>query len=610
MTRLLIAITLLSLSVSTMASAASTEDPVSAQRSIDLSSPQQTLDSFLRSSKQVISAWRSEQFNSLEGQIAFYQASKALDLSTTANRNRNVVVMEKIVLLREILNRIESRESVQFTPLPADEAGLKSRWRISGTDLIIEKQLEGFRAGQYLFSALSVNRLSHQYFLFAISEKQNLAHQDLYQEFILNPGPLLSRSLVMSLPAWSQELLAGLPIWQWIMLLSMSLVSFKAIRFSFLLGQLWNARFNNSKRHWQFGKQLALIFNISWMMLFSKIIDDGIWLYGMVYQISSSLILSVQFVLVAWFVLSIFIYIAILITTKKYQDTPLESSPDSSLILVLAKILGGITIVLLGLYVLEFMGVSISPLVAGLGVGGLAIALAIRPLLENLINGLTLYADGGIKIGELCRYGDKNLYGVIENIGLRATRIRTLERSVITIPNSEFANMEIDNLERRDRRRMEHILKLRPEISVEQLQVLLVNLRRDFLRHPKVEEEPTRVRFMGLGSYSLNVSIVLYIRCRDHDEFMALQEDLLFMLYKAVDQVGAKLAFSTQHQYAGKLKTIEAEQVLKAQQTVQKWHDEESFPFPNFSYSYRYEIKDTSIFPVLTSAVRKDSQFN
>ncbi|MGY5452576.1 mechanosensitive ion channel family protein [Agarivorans sp. MS3-6] len=602
MTRLILFFALIGLSFSAMA----TEQQNPTQRSIDLSSPQQTVDSFLNSSKQVISAWRTEQFNSLEGQLAFYQASKTLDLSSTANRNRNVVVMEKIVLLREILNRLELNESTKFTPLPVDEGGLNSRWRIGGTDLVIEKQLEGVRAGQYLFSALSVNRLSHQYYLFTISEQQVSNHHDLYEEFILNPGPLISRSVISALPMWSQELFAGLPAWQWMMLLGLSLISIKVTKLSILFGKWWNARFDDTERHWQFGKQLALIFNILWMMLFSKIIDDGIWLYGIVYQLSSSLILIVQFVFIAWFVLSVFIYFAIVISTKKYQET----SPDSSLILVLAKLLGGITIVLLGLYALEFMGVSISPILAGLGVGGLAIALAIRPLLENLINGLTLYADGGIKIGELCRYGDKNLYGVIENIGLRATRIRTLERSVITIPNSEFANMEIDNLERRDKRRMEHVLRLRPEISVEQLQVLLVNLRRDFLRHPKVEEEPTRVRFMGLGSYSLKVSIVLYIRCRDHDEFMALQEDLLFMLYKAVDQVGAKLAFSTQHQYAGKLKTIEAEQVLKAQQTVQKWHEEESFPFPNFSYSYRYEIKDTSIFPVPTSAVRKDSQFN
>lgn len=141
---------------------------------------------------------------------------------------------------------------------------------------------------------------------------------------------------------------------------------------------------------------------------------------------------------------------------------------------------------------------SISPILAGLGVGGLAVALAIRPVLENVINGLTLYADGGIKIGELCRYGD-NL-GTIESIGLRSTRIRTLERSLITIPNSEFANMEVDNLERRDKRRMEHVFRFRSELSQDQLRLLLVNVRRVLLQHPMLDEDPVRVRFMGVGN--------------------------------------------------------------------------------------------------------------
>lgn len=187
----------------------------------------------------------------------------------------------------------------------------------------------------------------------------------------------------------------------------------------------------------------------------------------------------------------------------------------------------------------------------------MAVALAIRPVLENVINGLTLYADGGIKIGELCRYGD-NL-GTIESIGLRSTRIRTLERSLITIPNSEFANMEIDNLERRDKRRMSHRLRLRPELTQDQLKLLVVGIRRLLLQHPKLDEDPVRARFVGVGEFAIHIDILAYIICKDHEEFLAVQEDVMFSVMQQVEAVGAQLAFSNQYQLAQALNPIDDE---------------------------------------------------
>ncbi len=225
--------------------------------------------------------------------------------------------------------------------------------------------------------------------------------------------------------------------------------------------------------------------------------------------------------------------------------------------------------------------------------------------MENVINGLTLYADGGVKLGEFCRYGDK--LGTIESIGLRSTRVRTLERSLITIPNSEFANMEIDNLERRDKRRMEHVIRLRSETTLEQLRVLIVSIRRLLLQHPMIEEEPVRVRLMGVGEYSININMMAYISCRDHEEFMAVQEDILFSMLTQVESVGAKIAHSTQYQLFDKVSADNQEQKRKAEQVVAQWHEDQAFPFPDFSYEYKYEIKNTIMYPSATSAVRPNS---
>src|SRR5262249_59659452 len=102
------------------------------------------------------------------------------------------------------------------------------------------------------------------------------------------------------------------------------------------------------------------------------------------------------------------------------------------------------------IWVAGSLGVPAAPLLASLGIGGLAIALAVRPTLENVIGGFILFADKPVRVGDFCHYGDS--IGTVEEIGLRSTRIRSLERSTVTVPNAEFSQMKLDNFAKRDLR--------------------------------------------------------------------------------------------------------------------------------------------------------------
>ena len=470
-------------------------------------------------------------------------------------------------------------------------------WRLANTDIVIAKKESGEQAGQYVFSAVSVQQLPRWYRTMSVLPHIDENRTDYYQKFLLSPGPLLPKGFIQSLPSYANSVHGSLPLWQWGALACVLAACFGFMKLSFALGYRFN-KLNESKGlKWKVGRLLSLIGGVLILLVARMVIDDGIWITGAVYQFLATTFLIAQFIFVSWLIMAFFNYIAEIYVFKKYNGAHV----DSSLITVLARIIGAFIIVILGIYMVEFMGFSISPILAGLGVGGLAVALAIRPVLENVINGLTLYADGGVKIGELCRIDDK--LGTIESIGLRSTRIRTLERSLVTIPNSEFANMEIDNLERRDMRRMDHVLKLRPEMTPEQLRVLLVNTRRVLLQHPKVEEEPIRVRLMGVGDYAINIGLVVYIRSNDHDEFLAIQEDLLFLVLQQVENVGVQLAFSNQYQFANHIPEVNEELQEVADATVAKWHEDNNFPFPDFSFEYRYDMKDTTIYPAKTSAV-------
>ncbi|WP_083700428.1 mechanosensitive ion channel family protein [Shewanella sp. UCD-KL12] len=565
----------------------------------DTRSPQASLNSFVHFSDIVIQHWLNEQLSHPEAQHALEQTLRTMDLSLVANRSRTVVVMERVVLLREVIDRIDPTSLADAPDVAMVNANELTSWRLSQTDLLISQSVSSDRNGQFRFSANTVAQLPRWYRQMSALPYVMEERADLYLILLVSPGPLFSKQLVESLPSSFNQLYGPLPAWQWLAILLVILSCKLCIQVCFMLGRRWNNHWQQKSIKWKLGKLLALVGIVIILAVTRRVIDDGIWITGQVYQFFSSLFLIGQFFFISWLIMATFNYFATIFVFKKHQGRHV----DSSLLIVIARIAGGLTIALLGIYVIEFMGVSISPILAGLGVGGLAVALAIRPVLENVINGLTLYADGGIKIGEMCRYGD-NL-GTIESIGLRSTRIRTLERSLITIPNSEFANMEVDNLERRDKRRMEHVFRFRAELSQDQLRLLLVNTRRVLLQHPMLEEDPVRVRFMGVGEFAFLINVVCYIKCRDNEEFMAVQEDVLFMVMRQVELVGAQLAFSNQYQFAGKLAAIDEQDKQKAKETVQNWHDNHNFPFPDFSAEYRYEIKDTIMYPANTAATRQ-----
>lgn len=563
----------------------------------DTSSPARTLSSFMVASDVLINDWQNEKLHYPQAQNAYSQVIRTMDLSLLPNRSRNVVVMERIILLREILDRIDL-EVLASSPTieEVQEKGLH-HWRLYNTDIVLAQQSYGDKADQFLFSASTVQALRRWYRIMEPMAYAGEARIDYYQDFLISPGPLFSKTLVQSLPKEYTQIYGPLPLWQWVALAIVFITCKILIVLSFKLGDYWNKHWESRGLRWRVGRLLALTKIVLLLFVVRYVIDEGIWITGSVYQFISVLFLLIQFVFVSWLIMTLFNYSSKMYAFKKHNGKHVESS----LITVLSRIFGGITITILAIYVIEFMGFSISPILAGLGVGGLAVALAIRPVLENVLNGLTLYADGGIKIGEFCRYGS-NL-GTIESIGLRSTRIRTLERSLITIPNSEFANMEVDNLERRDKRRMEHLFRLRPEVTLDQLRVLIVNIRRLLLQHPKIEEDPVRVRLKGVGDYSINVSMMVYINCRDNEEFMAIQEDVLFSVLNQVDKAGVQLAYITQYQFVDRHSKENLEQKLNAAQKVAQWHEDQTFPFPDFTFEYKYEIKDSIMYPAKTSAV-------
>lgn len=222
----------------------------------------------------------------------------------------------------------------------------------------------------------------------------------------------------------------------------------------------------------------------------------------------------------------------------------------ATVVLLLQKVAkAALTLVATVLY-LDNLGVNVSALLAGLGVGGLAVALAAQRTVENLFGGIMLILDQPVRVGEFCRFGDK--MGTIEDIGLRSTKIRTLDRTLVTVPNGSFSQMELENFAKRDKFWLRAELGLRYETKAAQLQALVQAIRQMLLADGRVDPDPARVRFVRFGSHSLDVEIFAYVKAADMHEFLAVREELYLKIMGLVEAAGTGFAFPSQTLYLGR----------------------------------------------------------
>jgi len=205
-------------------------------------------------------------------------------------------------------------------------------------------------------------------------------------------------------------------------------------------------------------------------------------------------------------------------------------------------------VIFVGLFVfLYHFGINPTTAIAGLGVGGIAIALAAQKTLENVIAGVSLISDKAIRVGDFLKVGDT--LGTVSDIGLRSTRIRTLSRTVVNVPNGQIANATLENMSLRDQFWFHHIVRLTYETTVTQLRSVLAGLTNVLLKGDGVDEPSVQVRLLGFGASSLEVEIFLYVFARDYSDFLRIQEELLLEVMDLVEAAGAKLALPSQTTY-------------------------------------------------------------
>ncbi|MBL8859236.1 MAG: mechanosensitive ion channel family protein [Planctomycetes bacterium] len=301
---------------------------------------------------------------------------------------------------------------------------------------------------------------------------------------------------------------------------------------------------------------------------------------------------------IAWFVMRV---IDLFGTIMKERFISAGQAGAAHLVPVGARAIKVTVFLLTVLATLDTFGFDVTALIAGLGVGGLAVALAAQKTVENVFGGVSVLIDQPVRPGDFCKFGDKS--GTVEDIGLRSTRIRTLDRTVVSVPNSEFSNIQIENLAPRDRIRLITTLGLRYETTPDQLRHVIAGLRRILLSHPKVLPEPLRVRFVGFGAYSLDIEMFAYVNTQDINEFHAVREDVFLRVMDVVAQSGSGFAFPSNTTYLARDGGLDLERGKAAEAEIARLRAEGKLMYPNFSAAEIAAMDDTLDWPPKGSVV-------
>jgi len=491
------------------------------------------------------------------------RALNLLDLSRLPDAYRDDYAVEAALQLKEVIDRtllpfLETVPDVQAVAAAgAARDGEGYRWRYPNTEIEIVEVTTGPRRGQFLFSAETVRRAGEFYRKvrdlpyrseFGSTDRSRYEwtgeSKGIYNAYISSPGYLIPQAhvlgrLVDRLPAAFNRLYAEQTLWQWIALVICILATGAGwIAVYRLIGRLAN-RLGLSLRGW-----LMILAPVLVALLVLRVldfVDTDINITGGVFH---------AMVVLAEVAVALLAVSAVARLARAIAETLIATpkigaqSIDASLVRIATRIVAFVAGALIIIYSLRHLGADMVPLLAGLGVGGLAVALAAQRTFANFIGSLILFVNKPIKVGDFCRYGDQ--VGTVEHIGLLATRIRSLERTIVTVPNAEFSEMKIDNFAVRDQRLLKTVLQLRYETTSEQLRYILARLRELLVGHPKVTPAPARVRFVGYGAYSKDLEVFAYLDCTDHDVFLAIQEDILLRMEDIVNEAGSSFAFPSQ----------------------------------------------------------------
>jgi len=267
-----------------------------------------------------------------------------------------------------------------------------------------------------------------------------------------------------------------------------------------------------------------------------------------------------------------------------------ESKLDDQLVPLVRRLLKVVVAIFGVIVVLRTMNVDVESLLAGLGIGGLAFALAAKDTLSNLFGSMTVFVDKPFQVGDAVAIGS-SVNGVIEEVGFRTTRVRTYEKTLLTLPNGMITNSVIENLSERPVRRYRTTLGLTYNTTASQVTAFCEGLEHIIESTPELVPDNKTVEFTGFGPSALDILVVCYVDTAEYAKAMRAQHNFNLAVLQLAESLGVSFAFPTQ--------TLHVDSVAEAQSTplatVTGTPDSIASEFANGGPSYQKMVRRKNI---------------
>jgi MscS family membrane protein len=299
--------------------------------------------------------------------------------------------------------------------------------------------------------------------------------------------------------------------------------------------------------------------------------------YQLVGYIGTSLFYRIYYLRVLWIFLALGFYWGLTRITRAISARLGASLSnrgmyaERSIVSLLRRFVEVTIFVLVLLAVLHGLGFNVSAALAGVGIGTLALGLGAQKTFENMFGGVSVLFDKVIQVGDTVKVNAQ--VGVVEDIGLRSTRLRTPERTVLSVPNGTMATAVLENLRFRDKFLCQQVIRLRYELTPDHVRFVLEQIREILDENPKVEDSSARAQFIRFAENSLDVEIYCYILEGEYTAYLRTQEALLLSIMHELEKAGAVLALPSQTTYVTQDSWVDPEKAKAAQKAMEKMRD-------------------------------------
>ena len=524
-------------------------------RSSDTTSPRGTLTLFLDSCNELNNAIRQERHfdrNNPELHRLGQQAISCLDTSQLPEYAREYFDAEAVVCLKEVLDRapltppeaIPGIESVENT----DGAVALLRWQVPRTQLVISRMQEGPRRGEYLFSAETVSNAPKFYQKVAALPYRNdgqVVSEGFYEWWLSSPGNPTVAAVVDRLPIPFQRRQLGMATWQWLCMLPAIPISLAMMWLGYRLERYFSEQ-SRGRSLWRYWLSLGfLILAILVPIGFKHFMWEYLTLRGSALYIAN-FCADIVFLLGA---------VGLIIGVSTRIGESVISLPhvapkglDANLIRMICRVLGIVAAVIVFLEGGRYLGFPLTTLVASAGIGGLAIALSAQGLIKGLFGTVSILLDKPYRVGEHVII--KGHQGIVEEIGLRSTKIRALNNHLITIPNDQIADAEIENVGKRNYIRRTTNLHLPLDTPRAKVEQALACIRSVLENHDGMDPElPPRVNFIEIDPEAFNIRLTYWFTPPDIWEFYSFSEKVNLEIFRAFEEQEIQFSLPFRHSY-------------------------------------------------------------